>query len=387
MGEHTINLPYFLLSSLKKMSAAVQKHVGNIEPHLYHHGLIKILIEEQLKIRKDTWEKFLIRNHFEEAPETSVSSPKVPASISSPKVPQRSRRKEKETAAQDTDVEETVQEIIAETLQEIAQETVLETGQKEKGKGSKTKRQKRDKGKAILQTPSPSPEPSTEEDTQTLAHRLAQLQETAISKKKSTSIQVRRSRRLIERKSVIKGKQSHFVDLSTPKKRQIQLDIYSSPPREESPFQQERESSFQEFEFRPRQTPDIDPVQQEAYDYLETLEQSVAGPSTVFPLEQKVQSLKQEIFELEVLNRHIKNENEKLKEKGNLDKMIHDNTMLHLGLWQRKNKKLKRKCKKLSRALINLKFRCLVKKPRTSLATKRKRRRLDVLAEASDHMN
>ena len=104
MGEHTINLPYFLLSSLKKMSATVQKHVGNIEPHIYHHGLIKILIEEQLKIRKDTWEKFLIRNHFQEAAETSVSSPKVPTSVSSPKVPRRSRRKGKETAAQDTDV-------------------------------------------------------------------------------------------------------------------------------------------------------------------------------------------------------------------------------------------------------------------------------------------
>lgn len=105
---------------------------------------------------------------------------------------------------------------------------------------------------------------------------------------------------------MIKKKQSHFIDLSTPEKTPIQLAIELSPPREESPVQQERESSFQGFEFRPRQTPDIDPVQQEAYDYLETLEQSVAGPSTVLPLEQQVQSLKQEVFELEVLNRHIK---------------------------------------------------------------------------------
>jgi len=100
-----------------------------------------------------------------------------------------------------------------------------------------------------------------------------------------------------------------------------------------------------------------------------------------------VQSLKQEVFELEVLNRHIKQENEALKEQSKVEKIVHDNTMLHLGLWQKKNRKLKKKCKKLSRALINLKFRCLVKKPRTILASRRKRRRLDVLAEASEHMD
>lgn len=65
MEGYNHNLPYFLLSSLKKMSFTVQKHVGNIEPHLYDHGFIKILIEEQLKSTKDTWEKFLTRNHFQ----------------------------------------------------------------------------------------------------------------------------------------------------------------------------------------------------------------------------------------------------------------------------------------------------------------------------------
>ncbi len=187
--------------------------------------------------------------------------------------------------------------------------------------------------------------------------------------------------------SVTKGRQSHFVDLGTLEKTPIQLDIEHSPPREESPFQQERESSFQEFEFRPRQTPDIDPDQQKAYDYLETLEQSATGPSTIVPHDEQVKSLKQEVFELEVLNRHIKQENEALKEQSKLDKIVHDNTMLHLGLWQKKNRKLKKKCKKLSRDLINLKFRCLVRKPRTNLVVRRKRRRLDVFAEASEHMN
>ena len=66
---------------------------------------------------------------------------------------------------------------------------------------------------------------------------------------------------------------------------------------------------------------------------MESLEQSAAGPNTSLPLDAQVQSLKQEVFELEVLNRHIIQENETLKEQGKVEKMVHDNTMLHVGLW------------------------------------------------------
>ena len=56
LENQTINFPYFLLSSLKNMSTTIQKNLDDVEPHLYHHGLVKILIEKQLKERKDTWE-------------------------------------------------------------------------------------------------------------------------------------------------------------------------------------------------------------------------------------------------------------------------------------------------------------------------------------------
>jgi len=49
LENKTINLPYFLLSRLRKMSNNIQKNIDDIEPHLYHHGLIKILVENQLK--------------------------------------------------------------------------------------------------------------------------------------------------------------------------------------------------------------------------------------------------------------------------------------------------------------------------------------------------
>lgn len=104
-------------------------------------------------------------------------------------------------------------------------------------------------------------------------------------------------------------------------------------------------------------------------------------------LDAQVQSLKQEVFELEVLNRNIKQENEALKEQSKVDNIIHDNTMLNLGLWQKKNKKLKKKYRKLSRELINLKFRCLIRKPRMVVAPRKKKIGLDVQAEASKHMD
>ena len=65
-----INLPFFLLNSLIRMASNVQKRIQFIDIAMYHHGLIKILIEFHLKIIGDTWENFLIRNHFQEAPES-----------------------------------------------------------------------------------------------------------------------------------------------------------------------------------------------------------------------------------------------------------------------------------------------------------------------------
>jgi len=115
---------------------------------------------------------------------------------------------------------------------------------------------------------------------------------------------------------------------------------------------------------------------------------SSMNPKTSFnPQEPIIDSLKQEIYELEILNRHIKKENETLREKNKLDKAIHDNTILHLGLWYKKNRKLKRKNRSLKRTVINLKYRLLMKKPRMIVTSKKsKRRKLDVLAEVSEQM-
>ncbi len=136
----------------------------------------------------------------------------------------------------------------------------------------------------------------------------------------STSPQyLRRSSRLRGkwRKTQVKG--PHFIDLGgeTPKKPQVghspphllpnieanpsDVDVSPSRPElEDSPPPQ------QDFEVNPRKTLEIDPSQQEVYDYIESLERTATGPSTSstqphIAQEALVQSLKQEFFELEVL--------------------------------------------------------------------------------------
>lgn len=44
-----INLPYFLLNSLKKMTDNTKRKIQSIEITMYSHSLIKILIKDHLK--------------------------------------------------------------------------------------------------------------------------------------------------------------------------------------------------------------------------------------------------------------------------------------------------------------------------------------------------
>ena len=48
-----INFPYFLYKTLAKMSRRVQKNSINPYNSIYHHGLVKILIEDELHLGKD----------------------------------------------------------------------------------------------------------------------------------------------------------------------------------------------------------------------------------------------------------------------------------------------------------------------------------------------
>ena len=88
---------------------------------------------------------------------------------------------------------------------------------------------------------------------------------------------------------------------------------------------------------------------------------------------------------MELLNRHIKNENEILKDQIKLKTDMNSTLSLHIDKVERTNEKMKTRNKKLIRALTNLRFKLVIRKPRRPLAFRKRRRRgLDVLAEASE---
>lgn len=58
------------------MSGNVKKKIQFIETTMYHHGLIRILIEFQLKGLRDDWENLLLRNRFKEEEEEQANSSK-----------------------------------------------------------------------------------------------------------------------------------------------------------------------------------------------------------------------------------------------------------------------------------------------------------------------
>ena len=57
-----LNLPFYLLQSLKKMAHSVQNTIGNSDRSLFHHGLIKILVQHQLSLICKSWDELLAEN-------------------------------------------------------------------------------------------------------------------------------------------------------------------------------------------------------------------------------------------------------------------------------------------------------------------------------------
>jgi hypothetical protein len=61
IGFH-LNVPFYLLRSLYKMSKRFKKQSLNSSP--FHHGLIKMLLIHRLKSLGDDWDRFLTQNGF-----------------------------------------------------------------------------------------------------------------------------------------------------------------------------------------------------------------------------------------------------------------------------------------------------------------------------------
>lgn len=63
-GEDRINLPYFLYRSLLKMIETVKHEHRPKAGQIYHQGLIKILVEYQVRSQGIAWREFMSKNQF-----------------------------------------------------------------------------------------------------------------------------------------------------------------------------------------------------------------------------------------------------------------------------------------------------------------------------------
>lgn len=68
------SISIFSLYSLRKMVANIKRKIQSSDNALYHHGLVKILIEAHLNIKGDNWEDFLVQNHFKKVEQDEFGS-------------------------------------------------------------------------------------------------------------------------------------------------------------------------------------------------------------------------------------------------------------------------------------------------------------------------
>jgi hypothetical protein len=59
-----MNVPYYLLRSVGKMSDRVQAKSKDVDSSLFHSGLIRMLVSEELGKKENSWENFVVTSHF-----------------------------------------------------------------------------------------------------------------------------------------------------------------------------------------------------------------------------------------------------------------------------------------------------------------------------------
>ena len=65
VGESRMSLPFFLLKSLQKMSSRIKEHHHHTAQSIFHHGLIKLIINTALQKEGKTWDYFLFWSGFQ----------------------------------------------------------------------------------------------------------------------------------------------------------------------------------------------------------------------------------------------------------------------------------------------------------------------------------
>jgi hypothetical protein len=64
-GKEAMNLPFYLFRSIGKMSDKVQAKSKQVDTSVFHSGLIKMLVMEELRKTNTDWETFLTSSQFQ----------------------------------------------------------------------------------------------------------------------------------------------------------------------------------------------------------------------------------------------------------------------------------------------------------------------------------
>jgi hypothetical protein len=59
-----MNIPYYLLRSIGKMSDMIQAKYKDVDSSLFHSRLIKMIVSEELGKKDISWENFVVTSHF-----------------------------------------------------------------------------------------------------------------------------------------------------------------------------------------------------------------------------------------------------------------------------------------------------------------------------------
>jgi hypothetical protein len=89
-----MNVPYYLLRSIHKMSYRVQAKSKDVDSSLFHSELIRMLVSEDLGKKEISWENFVVTSHFKMDPTpTPQSHIAFPSASTSNKVGISKKRK------------------------------------------------------------------------------------------------------------------------------------------------------------------------------------------------------------------------------------------------------------------------------------------------------
>jgi hypothetical protein len=84
-GKIEMNIPYYLLRSILKMSDRVQSKSKVVDTSIFHSGLIRILVSKELGKKDISWEHFIISSHFKvdiaANPQSQIAIPSPSTSV------------------------------------------------------------------------------------------------------------------------------------------------------------------------------------------------------------------------------------------------------------------------------------------------------------------